>query len=127
MRLKTFSASWGDQGLRYYKGHAWYRTSVSISEGFRGRKIFLWFGGVDEKAKVWVNGKLLGESPGRAFAPFELEASEAVRFGETNRIAVLVTNSRLNELGTGGITAPVMFWATSGKASSGQGELRGER
>jgi hypothetical protein len=111
MRLRTSSASWGDQGLRYYKGDGWYRASVRIPETFRGRRLFLWFGGADEKAKVWVNGKLVGESPGRAFAPFELEATDSVRFGQTNGVAVRVTNTRLNELGTGGITAPVMFWA----------------
>jgi hypothetical protein len=82
--------------------------------------MFLWFGGVDEKAKVWLNGNLLGESdkphpglPGAAgcFEPFDLEATETVRFGEMNFLAVKVTNVELNELGTGGITAPVMFWS----------------
>jgi len=119
-RLRTKTASWSDQGLRYYKGIAWYRTRVEVPRRFEGRKLMLWFGGVDEKAKVWVNGKLLGESfapgpglPGvpRAFKPFELDATGAVAPGRENVVVVKITNEQLNELGTGGITAPVMFYS----------------
>ncbi|MFW6161997.1 MAG: DUF4838 domain-containing protein [Planctomycetota bacterium] len=126
-RLRTKTASWSDQGLRYYKGLAWYRARVTIPARFRGRKVMLWFGGVDEKAKVWVNDRLLGESfapgpglPGvpRAFKPFELNATEALRFGAENVVTVKITNERLNELGTGGITAPVMFYAPAQEANT---------
>ncbi|HIE11621.1 MAG TPA: hypothetical protein EYP62_08405, partial [Kiritimatiellae bacterium] len=47
-KLRTTSASWSDQGLHYYKGLAWYRTQVEIPKRFKRRKIYLWFGGVDE-------------------------------------------------------------------------------
>lgn len=118
--LKTTSRSWSDQGLHYYKGDAWYRTHVTIPEEFEGREIYLWFGGVDNFAKVWVNGELMGTNreplhglPGEAgtFRPFDFLATEAVRFGEENTVAVKVTNDRLAELGTGGIISPVMFWS----------------
>jgi len=115
-RLRTSSESWSDQGLHYYKGLAWYRTAVEIPKRFRERKVFLWFGGVDEKAKVWVNGELVGESDVGTFKPFDLEVSEVVRFGERNVVAVEITNRKLNELGTGGITAPVMFWSPKSAA-----------
>ncbi len=36
-RLKTSSASWSDQGLRYYKGLAWYRQTLDVPEGVRGQ------------------------------------------------------------------------------------------
>ena len=118
--LKTTSRSWSDQGLHYYKGLAWYRTKVTIPKRFEGRPIYLWFGGVDEAAKVWVNGILLGTNrqprhglPGEAgtFRPFDFLATEAVVYGEENTVSVKITNERLNELGTGGIVAPVMFWS----------------
>jgi beta-galactosidase/beta-glucuronidase len=118
--LRTKTASWSDQGLHYYKGLAWYRTEVFIPERFRGRRIFLWFGGIDEHAKVWLNGRFLGSSdqPGRGlppmsgvFKPFDLDATDAVRFGESNYLAVKITNTRLNELGTGGIVAPAFLWS----------------
>ncbi|MCM8814601.1 MAG: DUF4838 domain-containing protein [Candidatus Omnitrophica bacterium] len=111
LKIKTKTLSWSDQGLRYYKGDAWYRSSVMIPEKFKGKKIFIWFGGVDELAKVWINGNLVGTSHGRAFVPFEFEITDFVQFGKENFIAVKITNEKLNELGTGGITAPVMLYA----------------
>jgi hypothetical protein len=108
--LKTSSQSWSDQGLRYYKGLAWYRQDVQVPAKFIGRRMFLWCGGVDETAKVWVNGKVIGISPGAAIYPFEMDATEAVRPG-ANRIAICVNNAVVNELGTGGILAPVILYA----------------
>lgn len=112
--LRTRSASWSDQGLHYYKGLAWYRTTVEISARFRDRRLFLWFGGVDEKAEVWLNGQRIGESQVGSFRPFDLEVTAAARFDRSNYLAVRITNRELNELGTGGITAPVMLWSPRG-------------
>ncbi|MDP6502808.1 MAG: DUF4838 domain-containing protein, partial [Planctomycetota bacterium] len=50
-RIKTASRSWSTQGLRYYQGLAWYRQTVNVPSEFRGKRIFLWSGGVDEKAR----------------------------------------------------------------------------
>ena len=54
----------------------------------QGKRIFLWFGGVDEKAKVWVNGKPIGISHGGAFLPFELDATAAIMPGARNVVTV---------------------------------------
>ncbi len=113
-KIKTSSSSWSNQGLRYYKGDAWYRQRVIIPKQFEGERVLLWFGGVDEKAKVWVNGKLLGDSPGRSFVPFEMDATQAIAPGQQNIVTVRLTNDSLNELGTGGIVAPVMFYSPAG-------------
>lgn len=121
-KILTKTRSWSDQGLHYYKGVAWYRTHVIVPEEFKGRKVYLWFGGIDEKAKVWVNGKLIGtsENPGEglpgvpgAFRPFEMDVTDALEFGNRNPnvITVKITNKGLDELGTGGILAPVMLWS----------------
>lgn len=109
--LKTSSLSWSNQGLRYYKGLAWYRQTMDVPAAFKGQRLFLWCGGVDEKTKVWVNGKPIGISPGAAFYPFELDATEAVRAGGKNVITFCVLNEVVNELGTGGIVAPVLLYA----------------
>lgn len=116
--ILTGTRSWSDQGLRYYKSDAWYRQSLPIDAKWKGRKVMLWFGGVDEKARVWVNGQLLGESPGRAFVPFELDATAAFKPGAVNQVTVWVRNKTLNEVGTGGIMAPVMFYAPAGAAGA---------
>lgn len=124
--LRTCSTSWGNQGLRYYKGVGWYRTTVAVDAKFHGRRIGLWLGGVDDQARAWVNGKELplqeigkdkagntlyakGAAPiGR---PWEFIATDAVEFGKSNVVVIRVTNFASNELGTGGLTAPAMLWA----------------
>lgn len=108
--IKTSSSSWSNQGLRYYKGLAWYRQSIDVPPEFIGQRVFFWCGGVDELAKVWINGKLVGISHGAAFYPFELDASEMLNAGR-NEIVIAVSNAVVNELGTGGIVAPVMLYA----------------
>ncbi len=109
--IKSYSATWSDQGLRYYKGVAWYRQTVTVPARSRGRRLYLWFGAVDENAKVWVNGKLVGEMSHNAWDPFEFEVTDALRCGEPAVVVVKVTNETVDELGTGGILRPVMIWA----------------
>ncbi|UCE47293.1 MAG: DUF4838 domain-containing protein [Phycisphaerales bacterium] len=113
-RMRTCTSSWSNQGLRYYKGLAWYRQTVRIPEKYKGRRVFLWCGAIDEFAKVWVNGKTVGISPQITFKPFEVDATEAIEPGRDNVVVVCVRNTRLNELGTGGIMGPVMFYAPVG-------------
>lgn len=111
-KIKTSSSSWSNQGLRYYKGLAWYRQQVDVPADAVGKRVFLWCGGVDEKCKIWLNGKPIGVSPGSAFSPFEVDATEAVKPGK-NMLVFAVNNEVVNELGTGGIVAPVMLYAPS--------------
>jgi hypothetical protein len=108
--IRTSSRTWSDQGLRYYKGLAWYRQTIDIPAEAEGKRVFLWFGAIDEMAKVWVNGRPIGVSPRIVFKPFELDATEAIRPGQPNTVVVCVSNETLNELGTGGIMGPVMFY-----------------
>ncbi|MFH1569566.1 MAG: DUF4838 domain-containing protein [Gemmatimonadota bacterium] len=118
MRLKTYTASWSAQGLRYYKGSAWYRTTVPVEARFRGRPLRLWISGVDDEAAAWINGTPLPVLQ-RGAAPigtgWEFDASGAVACGGENVVVVKVTNTNqeLHELGTGGITGPAMLWAGS--------------
>ena len=123
--LKTASRSWSDQGLHYYKGVAWYRQKLTIPAEYKGKPIYLWFGGVDELATVWLNGHCLGTNrepigglpgvPG-TFRPFDLVATEALKYGDDNWVVVRVVNKGLDELGTGGIVAPAMFWTPNDPA-----------
>ena len=111
--IKTSSSSWSNQGLRYYKGLAWYRQTVEVPAAMAKERIFFWCGAADEVAKVWINGKPIGISHGSAMSPFELDATGAVQAGK-NVITVCVANLVVNELGTGGILAPVILYAPAG-------------
>ena len=103
------SSSWSNQGLRYYKGLAWYRQPLDVPVDAAGKRVFLWCGGVDEKCKVWLNGKPIGVSPGSAFSPFEMDATDAVKPGK-NMLVFEVNNEVVNELGTGGLLSPVLIY-----------------
>lgn len=111
--------TWSDQGYHYYKGLAWYKNTVTIPSKYKGKRLLLWFGAIDELAKVWINDQCLGESfaqspelPGypMTFKPFEFDVTDYVRFDQPNTISVWVTNIQLNEIGSGGIIAPVMIY-----------------
>lgn len=111
--------SWGTQGLRYYFGEAWYRQRVHIPEDAAGKRVKLWFSGVDRGARVWLNGHLLGTSPGTVFdidahggitRPFAFDVSGVLRPGEENVVVARTIRDISNELGTGGLRDVAMFY-----------------
>lgn len=116
--------SWSNQGLRYYFGQTWYRQTVEVPEGFENRPVKLWFSGVDNTAEVWVNGTWVGanhdgaefdlDAYGSAFRPFEFDVSDAIRHGEPNVVTVRSFRPGTNELGTGGLVGPAMFYTPGG-------------
>jgi hypothetical protein len=113
--LKTYSASWDEQGLGGYKRKpAWYRVTVEVPAGQRQSDLRLWFGGIDESAEVYVNGQKVGEARGFA-RPFEVPVAGVVRYGQKNMIAVRCLSEGLAELGTGGILRPVMLYVAGGE------------
>jgi hypothetical protein len=124
-KIRTCSASWSDQGLRYYKGLAWYRQTVKLPENCRDKTVFLWCGGVDEKAKVWVNGKLAGISNDSTFQPFEFDVTDKILPGAENSIAICIANLTVDELGTGGLVSPVLLYLpAAGKDAKPQNKAK---
>jgi beta-glucuronidase len=80
-----------DKAVRDHVGEVWYERHLFIPERLRGRRICLRFGSAEHTAAVWVNGKQVARHAG-GFLPFEADISEATRFGENNRISVMVDN-----------------------------------
>lgn len=68
----------------------WYRTQITIPAGYRDKKIWLQFNGINYTAHVWVNGKDIGEIRG-AFARGIFDITNAVTPGATATLAVLVS------------------------------------
>ena len=75
-----------------YHGVAWYWRDFTVpaNPNPNGRGL-LRFWAVDYQADVWLNGKHLGGHEG-AETPFTLEATDALKPGEANRLAVRVVN-----------------------------------
>ncbi len=75
--------------INFYQG-VWFRKTLELPESFAGKNLRLNFEGVDYFAKVWLNGKLLGEHEGY-FNPFSFDLTGLVLPGK-NVVAVKVTN-----------------------------------
>jgi hypothetical protein len=108
LRTKTYSSTWDVQGLGGFRdGAVWYRFHFVLPDEARAQSLGLFLGGVEDEARVWLNGELIGSS-GRGFSkPFQFDLSDAVKAEGDNVLAIqIVRNSKANEIGLGGILRP---------------------
>ncbi len=75
-------ASWNDQlaGLRDFLGPAWYSTAFTVPAAWGEGQLLLRFDSVNYLAKVWLNGRELGEHEG-GHLPFSFDVTKAVQPG----------------------------------------------
>src|SRR5450631_4080606 len=83
-----------DGGNDYRRGAGWYRRHLALDRSFVGRRLYLQFDGASLMADVYVNGVHLGNHRG-GFARFRFDATDALRPGSDNLIAVRVDNGEL--------------------------------
>ena len=74
-------------GLLPWKGIGWYRKHFSISDNDKGKRIYVDFDGAMANAKVWLNGKYIGEWP-YGYTSFRLDLTPYIISGKENIIAV---------------------------------------
>lgn len=101
--------------LFYYEGTIWYKRSFDYSLK-ENRRLFIYFGAVNYKADIYLNGKKLGTHEG-GFTPFNFEVTSLVK-QKANYLVLKVDNKRLKDavpaLNTdwwnyGGITRDVLL------------------
>lgn len=81
-----------------YHGVAWYWRSFQAPSGpLRDGRCLLKFEAVDYLAEVWLNGVRLGGHRGGE-TPFTLDATEAIRPGRKNLLAVRVLNPTIEPI-----------------------------
>ena len=107
-------AFWAETKVGDYTGYGWYRTEFKAPKSMTGKHVRFLFGGVDEEAWVYFNGKLVKahskESEGLGIdqlwdAPFEVEVKpEAIKVNQVNYLSVRVNNAVM----AGGIWRPVL-------------------
>jgi len=68
-------------------GVGWYRREITVPPDWRGQRVFLRFGAVDQQATVWLDGQRIGEHR-VAYVPFELDITEQVRWGQPQTLTV---------------------------------------
>jgi beta-glucuronidase len=91
--LLLVPGDWNSQrdDLLFYEGTVWYRREFDRDLP-AGRRLFVYFGGANYEARVWLNGEEIGLHEG-GFTPFNFEITDRVRPG-TNSLVVKVDNKR---------------------------------
>jgi exo-1,4-beta-D-glucosaminidase len=79
----------------------WYRKSFSLSSSARGRSATLNFGGINYRANIWLNGKLLADSKqvAGAYRTYSFPVTQLVKPGAANVLAAEVFAPTETDLG----------------------------
>jgi len=82
---------YGGMGRLPSWGVGWYRRTLDIPAGDRGRRIALEIDGAMSYASVWCNGRLLGGWP-YGYSSWQLDLSDCLRYGGRNQLAIRLDN-----------------------------------
>ncbi|MGN6181853.1 MAG: glycoside hydrolase family 2 protein [Mucilaginibacter sp.] len=67
----------------------WYKTTITLDKGLKGKDVLLHFGAVDWRTEVFVNGKSAGVHEG-GFDPFTFNITSLLKGGSKQEIVVSV-------------------------------------
>jgi beta-glucuronidase len=86
---------WNSQSAKflYYEGTVWYKKSFNFKKSNSANRVFVYFGAVNYKADVYLNGHKLGEHKG-GFTPFNFEVPNDILKEQNNFLVVKVDNKR---------------------------------
>lgn len=70
-----------------------YVKTLDIPTDKQGERVYIYFEGVYNRSKVWMNGHLLGDRP-NGYVSFMYDITPYVRFGGGNELKVVVDHSR---------------------------------
>jgi beta-glucuronidase len=91
----SFQDFFTDKSSREYTGDFWYEREFFVPPEWKGRAVYIRFGSVTHRGRVFVNGAELVRHEG-GFLPFAADITEAANYDGANRLAVL-GNNELNE------------------------------
>lgn len=74
-------------------GKGWYRKDVFVPSSRKGEKVYLYFEGIYNRSKVYVNGKLVGDRP-NGYIPYLYDITDCVEYDGNNIVAVSVDHTR---------------------------------
>ncbi|XHR96349.1 sugar-binding domain-containing protein [Mucilaginibacter sp. UC70_90] len=77
----------------YYEGTIWYKESFDYVKSANGSRQYIYFGAVNYRADVYLNGKKLGMHKG-GFTPFNFEIPAGLLKEKENLLVVKVDNKR---------------------------------
>lgn len=79
----------------------WYRTEFSEAASYAGRQVWLNFGGINNRANIWLNGRQIAgvSDVVGAYRTYEFDVTPYLRHGEKQVLAVEVFAQRPQDLG----------------------------
>ncbi len=79
----------------------WYRTTFSVPRENQGQQNWLNFQGINYRANIWLNGKLIADTKqiAGAFRTYELNVSTGLIYDKPNALAIEVFAPGENDLG----------------------------
>ena len=85
-----------DPKFLYYEGTVWYKKSFDFKKRNPSDRLFIYFGAINYRADVYLNGKKLGMHIG-GFTPFNFEIPDSILKAKNNFLVVKVDNKRGKE------------------------------
>jgi exo-1,4-beta-D-glucosaminidase len=84
-----------------FRSSWWYRTQFTVPAGYRGKRVQLHFDGINFRANVWLNGRLVADSKTMAgtWRLFEFDVTDLVVPESMNALAVEVFPQTPEDLG----------------------------
>lgn len=76
----------------YYRGIGWYTKNMIVPKEWQGKKVYLYFKGVNQEAEVLVNSHSVGSHKG-GYTAFDLDITPYINYGAPNVISIKVDNS----------------------------------
>ena len=78
----------------------WYRKEFVVPESFKGKTVWLKFGGINYRANIWLNGKQIANATdvAGAWRTYDFNITEAAKPGAANTLAVEVYSPTENDL-----------------------------
>lgn len=83
--LVPFPAESALSGIQRHQERMWYRRVFRVPDSWRGKRVRLNFGAVDQQATVWVNGAEVGYHSG-GYDAFSLDITGQLRAGDNELI-----------------------------------------
>jgi hypothetical protein len=107
-----------------YWGKAWYALDFELPKGTSPQDLWLTIGAVyNQGVWVWVNGRMMEFKKDRHWrlgfhdmrAPIDIDVSEVLLPGQTNRVAILVNTEPPGREPRGGLHRRVFLWRAARK------------
>ena len=106
IKTSTWNIPWSSQGLGgYMHGAIWYRVPLHISKSLKGKAVGLFLGGIDNIARVYLNGEYIGTGSGFS-VPMVFDLTDNIKYGGRNLLVIQIQHTSISEIGTFGIVYP---------------------